>query len=166
MEIPSNEMNSLVSLQQSLQTRRESLAKNLEILDEELKAVEITLRLLRNGNSSTGQISALKVQPVFISHSSKIDFTGMTQPKALVAIALTGQGRLKITDARKVLEKAGILRHTKNGYNILYNVITKSGKFERSAPGEYRLLSQFEQMINRVVAGENPSKLVDELLAK
>ncbi|HEV2493416.1 MAG TPA: hypothetical protein VG204_10160 [Terriglobia bacterium] len=58
------------------------------------------------------------------------------------------------------------MKHTKNGYNILYNVITKSERFERCGPGEYKLLREYDDVINRALAGEKPSALVKELLAK
>jgi hypothetical protein len=165
METTNKEVSSLLSLQQSLQNQREALTKRLAVVDDDLKAVNTTLRLLRNGHSA-GSDQPVKILPLF-SSSPKIDLGGMTQLKALVAIALSNpNGSVKITEARKALEKAGVLKRTKNGYNILYNVITKSGKFSRCSPGEYKLLSEFEQMINRVAAGEDPSALIDEVLQK
>jgi hypothetical protein len=166
MEV-ANKETSLLTLLKSLQTRRDALAKSLEVLDAELQAVTTTIRLLRNGHLAT---SEGPVNP-YVHNSPRLlmeadDVRGMTQIKAVISLALQSNGRVKIVEARKALEKVGKLKRSKNGYNILYNVITKSNKFEHCGPGEYKLLPEYEEMINRVVAGESPRTVINEVLSR
>jgi len=63
----------------------------------------------------------------------------LTQAQAVVTIAKYGGGVVKAQDAKRLMIRAGVMRDTKNSTNITHNVILRSGKFERIAPGEYRL---------------------------
>ena len=60
---------------------------------------------------------------------------------------ITTENRVKITVARKLLVKAGRMKPTKNGYNILFTIIKRSGKFKHVAPGEYQLLPEEKPVV-------------------
>ena len=133
METSTKEAPRLVELQQTLERRRDSLRRTLEIVEEQLKAVTTTLELLNNVGAGQLTVPTETIVPPPNLH-------GMTQVEALSAIARQNGGRVRIKDAHGVLLKAGLMKQTKNWYNILYNAINRSEKFERSSPGEYKLL--------------------------
>jgi hypothetical protein len=63
----------------------------------------------------------------------------MTQLQAVIAIAKHLGGTVRAQDAKHLMIRAGVMRETKNSTNITHNIIIRSGKFYRIAPGEYRL---------------------------
>ena len=123
MSQTSNDIGDIVVLQRKLQAQRAGI-------DEKLRAVEITLGLLRNGGSSA--VSELGGEDRYGLERT------MTQVEALERIAKI-DGTVKIKTAKLILEKAGLLKRTKNWYNILYAALNRSNKFEHAGPGEYRL---------------------------
>lgn len=67
------------------------------------------------------------------------ELPGKTQVEALVHIAEKNNCTLKVADARRILLWAGLMS-SKNAPTVFHTVITRSGKFERVAQGEYRLI--------------------------
>ena len=128
-----SQIDQLTTLRDRLQTRKTKLAQKLAEVDEQLKAVSLTLSLLsRSEEHETEVDDAVAVLPREIQ--------GMTQLEALAYIARKNNNRIRIIDAKKLLSKAGLMKLTKNSYGVLYTVINRSGKFKHSGPGEYELL--------------------------
>jgi hypothetical protein len=142
MENPKKDLSGLLDLQMELAARQSALEDSLNVVEQQLNAVGITIALMRNGHHLDAQemIKPAQAPVILIDRRPDIDVKGMTQLKALIALASNWNGRFRIVDARKVLEKAGVMKRSKNGYNMLYNVVVKSGKFERCGPGEYKLI--------------------------
>lgn len=64
---------------------------------------------------------------------------GLTHSAAVVAIAKHNGGIVRAQDAKRLMIRAGIMSQTKNSTNMTHNAILRTDKFERVAPGEYRL---------------------------
>lgn len=117
-----------------LEELQASLRAQKSAIDEQLTAVETTLKLLRKFQTEPGgKQEALVVNPE--------ELKGLTQPNAIRLIAYKNNGIITIKGVRPLLEKAGVLRKTKNWYNVIYGVINKSGQFEHIGPGKYKLKS-------------------------
>ena len=126
------QLDELVALKDRLQARAVKVKQKLAEIEKQVEAVSITLNLLKRGEDGeepTVNISARELQ-------------GMKQLEALVYVAKQNNGRVRIMDAKQLLGKAGIMKLGKNSYGVLYTVITRSGKFKRSGPGEYELLAE------------------------
>ena len=126
----SSQIDQLIDLKDRLQSQKNKLAQKLAEVDEKLKAVTLTLSLLNRAEERETESDIVPTK----------ELQGMTQLEAMVHIARANKNRVKITDAKKLLAKAGVMRLTKNSYGVLYTVITRSGKFEHCGPGEYELL--------------------------
>jgi hypothetical protein len=63
----------------------------------------------------------------------------MTHKQAVVAIAKHNGGTIKAQEAKQLMIQAGIMRATKNSTRMVHNAIISSDRFDRIAPGEYRL---------------------------
>ena len=114
------------------QMRREyDLAVNrLADIEKDIAAIEGALRVLRTraaGNT-----------PEIIDPKK---LRGKSQLEALKYIARRSKGEVKVTDARRLLLHAGLIRNPKNASSILYTVINRSEMFERVGTGIYRLKS-------------------------
>ena len=137
---------------------RKRLMAEKQRIEEQVKAVSVTLSLIMNGHKA-GSANAQ-----FDMNSLR----GKTQLEAVIEIARKNNGRVNLKQAHEILRDAGLMRPTKNWYNILYNTINRSGKFEHAGPGEYKLVDAvegiFEGMIERVASGEKPDKVIDEVV--
>jgi hypothetical protein len=67
-------------------------------------------------------------------------------------------------DAKRILTGAGLVKSKKNANTILFTTIQRSERFKRVAPGEYELLPDAQAMINQVVKGHGPNKVIDRFL--
>ena len=123
------ELDQLTALRDQLQSQTNKLAQKLAEAQEKLKAVTLTLSLLRTdeGEDETNDIPLRELH-------------GMTQIEALIHLARANNNRVKTADAKRLLTAAGVMRDTKNSYGILYTVINRSGRFRRADRGEYELL--------------------------
>lgn len=99
-------------------------------LEQEIKAVEAVIRVLRERRP--GGITDT-VDPS--------DLRGKTQIEALVTMAKKGKGEIKITEAKRLMLQAGLIRTPKNAFSILYTVIKRSDRFDRVKSGVYKLRS-------------------------
>ncbi len=64
---------------------------------------------------------------------------GLTQVQALVRIAKSNGGTLKLRDGKNLLISAGLVQDTKKASQRIHGAVTRSGVFEKIARGEYRL---------------------------
>ena len=128
-------LDELTRLIVDLRRKRADVERQLIELDEQLEAVETTINLYRKAG---------KIHEPEVYKSIVPELQGRTHIDALQYIASRSGGHLKVTDAKRLMSEAGLIRNPKNALSMLYTIINRSGKFERIAPGEYRLLSHVQ----------------------
>jgi hypothetical protein len=64
---------------------------------------------------------------------------GMTHKQAAIAIAKHNGGIIHAQSAKHLMIQAGIMRETKNSTRMVHNAIIGSERFDRIAPGTFRL---------------------------
>jgi hypothetical protein len=129
-------LDELTRLIVELRRKRADVDKQLIEVDEQIEAVETTISLYRKAG---------KIHEPEIYKSIVPELHGRTHIDALQYIASSSGGHLKVTDAKRLMTEAGLLRNPKNALSMLYTIIGRSGKFERIAPGEYRLISHVQR---------------------
>jgi hypothetical protein len=129
-------LDGLSNLIVKLRHERDDIEKQLNQLDEEIRAVETTISLYRKAGKIHEPEAYKSIVP---------ELQGRTHIDALRHIASRSGGRLKVTDAKRLMSEAGLIRNPKNALSMLYTIISRSGEFERIAPGEYRLISHVQQ---------------------
>jgi predicted RNase H-like nuclease (RuvC/YqgF family) len=105
----------------------ERLQNQLTEAQKELEAIGTTLKLM-------GYMAP--------SSTLGLDLSGMTQIKALIAIARANGGVLTVKTARRMMLKAGMFTNPKNSSSILFTTISRSKRFEKIESGKYRLLPE------------------------
>lgn len=153
MDIKSASYADLIFLRERLDKEQSQLLDRINEVQEQLNAVNVVIALLRGEamplshrfkmRESQDQIQ--KTTPTQALLPSTIppfsdSLKGKTQLEALKMIAQSHAGQLRATEARRLLIKAGLIRTPKNAASIIFNVIKKSGLFERMSPGVYRLI--------------------------
>lgn len=125
-------LSELSRLMADLRREREEIGENLARIDDQIRSVEVTMNLYRK----TGKTHEPAVYKTLAS-----ELQGKTQLQALIHIASKTNGRLKVVDAKRVMLEAGLIRNPKNALSMLYTIISRSGKFEKTSPGKYRLVT-------------------------
>jgi hypothetical protein len=145
----------LENIKKRLIQRAERLKRELQEVEDDLKALERILFLARQPEA--------KEAPIW-PESYLREFEGLTQVQALVKIARTnGRNRLNVQDAKQLLLATGLIGKPKNAASIVYSAIIRSERFRKVGKGEYELLSSKEtatHMIDAVVSGESSEKVV------
>jgi hypothetical protein len=128
---PTAELDALIQRLQASETR---LTERLNEVRKNLDAAKTTRSLLRQGETRERDVES--TSSVLIR-----ELVGKTQLEAMEYIARKNENRLRISTAKNLLVKAGLMKgNKKNFYNILYTILTRSGRYKRIAPGEYELL--------------------------
>ena len=127
-DVTLNELSTLIA---QLHNEREEVESRLAEVDEQLRAVEITMRLCRK--------NGLHEPDAYKSLASELK--GKKQLEALVLIASRSGDSFKVVDAKRLMLEAGLIKRPKNALSMLYTLISRSGRFKRVAPGEYRLIT-------------------------
>lgn len=133
-------LDELTRLIVDLRRKRAEVESQIIELEEQIEAVETTISLYRKAGKIYEPEAYKSIVP---------ELEGRTHLDALQYIASKGDGRLKVTDAKRLMSEAGLLRNPKTALSMLYTIISRSGKFERIAPGEYRLISHVQQSLIR-----------------
>ncbi len=128
--------NELTSLMGKLRKQKNELQSQLNSLDGQLEAVETTLNLLVGKPATSIE-----------DHELVYEIQGKTHIDALGIIAGKNNNRLKVTDAKRIMMKAGMIRNPKSALSMLYTIMNRSGKFVRIRPGEYRLTDVQQNLI-------------------
>jgi hypothetical protein len=123
------QIDQLKALRDRLKNQETKISQRLAQIREHLKAVTLTISLMGEEPENEEVPAGIPIR----------ELHGMKQVEALVYIARHNGGRVRISDAKKLLIKAGVMKATKNAYGILYTVINRSGKFKHHGPGEYEL---------------------------
>ena len=137
-KIESEGMALLHDLDRKKQQIEAEYSRKLEILTKQIEAVNTTVQLLkyRADNVPASELSDIEVPNV----------SGMKQVEAVMAIARSNNGRVKVKDAVRILRAAKILK-AKRAWGALYSVIQRSGKFEKVAPGEFAPIEESLQEV-------------------
>jgi hypothetical protein len=133
----------VIALLTKLKAKKEALQKEYESklleVDREIESVSTTVRLLREPPS---------VLEVRVSDSSSISdgalmnqLMGKTAREALVVIAQSNLGIVRILDAKRLLLGAGVIKKKKFAWGAIYTALTRSELFEKlpDSPGTFRL---------------------------
>lgn len=126
-------VDELSEVVRKLRLEQERLEKEIAMIEKHVRAVETTISLLKR----TGQPKEPAAQGRPAS-----DLQGKTLLDALIHISSRTGGLLKVSEARRLMQEAGLLKNPKNALSILYTVMNRSGKFEKVTRGEYRLKNQ------------------------
>lgn len=108
-------------------------------MKREREAVETTIRLCHNGAETNTD-----VRDALVVELREANAQGKTQQEGLAIIANKHNGHLKATLAQRLLVDAGFFSNPKNAASMIYTLIGRAGKYERTKPGEYRLLNTQE----------------------
>jgi hypothetical protein len=126
---------------QRLEANESRLADRLAEVRKNLEALRTAKAFLKGESRETEPVSTI----------SSRELHGKTQLEALEYIARHSENRLRISVAKNLMSKAGLMKgNKKNFYNILYTIINRSERYKRVAPGEYELLPEDEKQ--RVMA--------------
>ena len=131
--------NKLSNLIAQLRNERMEFEKRLAEVDEQLRAVEITVMLCRNGEGVD-----VDIYETIIAKLRKAKAQDKTQLEALEMIAASNNGQLKVVNAKRLMLESGFISNPKTADSIIYTLIARSGKFGKINPGEYRLLNKHE----------------------
>jgi predicted nuclease with TOPRIM domain len=126
---------------QRLEANESRLTERLAEVRKNLEALRTAKAFLKGESRETEPISTI----------SPKELHNKTQLEALEYIAQHSDNRLRISVAKTLMSKAGLMRgNKKNFYNILYTIIKRSERYRHIAPGEYELLPEDEK--RRVMA--------------
>ncbi len=131
----------------------ETLSQALAELRGRESQMQTELADLRRAIEAVGTTLSLYQQKVDIPISERMqtmetivdELRGMTHLDALKLIAVRGGGRFRLTYARDLMDKAGLLKNPKNALGSMSTTMDRSGLFKRVSRGEYELLSESDQ---------------------
>jgi hypothetical protein len=130
-------INNLELLTKRLQYEIRELEKQLDEKRDQLRSVAVTVGLMTNAPPA----------PPAHSNISAASLHGLSQRDALIRIAAANKGLLITRAAKSLMLRAGLIKNAKNASPIIFNIIAKSGLFERIGPGEYQMsLPKMEQI--------------------
>lgn len=123
---------------QSLKQKREYVMHQISELEDALEHLNGTIDFFEK----EGRIESVEQpKPAEAMEFPTAKLRGLKQLQAVVMIAKHFRGVVKAQDAKRLMINGGVMKETKNSTNITHNLIIRSGRFERIAPGEYRLIS-------------------------
>lgn len=138
MGITDSTYKRLVSLRDKLEERHRAVRKEAEEVASNLEAVSKTLALLDSDKPEEEENEGES------QDEARVDLTslrGLTQIEALVKIAQHRGGKFLLSDAKRILVQAGMIKTPKNAGPIIFNVIQRSDRFRRVESGVYELKS-------------------------
>ena len=147
------DFRALEILLERMKYEKELAQSKAEEADQRLRAVATTIELLHEHRimEEVGEVEKLRESSQddeFVAELRK----KKTQLHALIAIAKKNNGKLFTRDAKPLLQRAKLMKQTKNASNILYNVINRSERFRHVGAGEYDLIETQQEKIK--VAGK------------
>ena len=132
-----SEPTRLLNLVAQLRARERELERELDQARSDIEAVQRALALLRGQNGLPVENAAERI--------SVESLKGMTYLAAIKAIARKNDGKVKVTDAKRLLLEAGVALNPKTAYQQVTSTLIRSKHFERVAPGTYQLLPSKSQ---------------------
>ncbi|HLK19894.1 MAG TPA: hypothetical protein VKT81_13110 [Bryobacteraceae bacterium] len=136
----------VLGLLAKLKAKKEALQKEYEgkvaEVDREIESVSTTARLLREPPS----VLEVRVsESLAVSDGSLMNqLMGKTARQALVLIAEANQGIVRITDAKRLLIGAGVIKKPKHAWGATYTNLMRSPEFEKVSgqAGTFRLVKR------------------------
>lgn len=119
----------LTNKKRELAERRERLMRPVQEVEKELDAVSTTLALVLRDEIPT-------VDNAFPLRKLR----NLTQTQALIEIARYNGGSITSLEARPILIAAKLMKNSKNAAHMVNGAITRSGLFQRTGRGRYRLV--------------------------
>ena len=151
-----SEQQTIESLIRQLTEKKQALLRGIEQIDGALEGIRTAARLLEGGalgkldliaaSQSLPALPALTTTNMPNNEALRRELKGKTQLAALMHLAKKNGGLLKIVDGKEALIAAGLMKRTKNSYNITFNTATRSGRFTKESPGVVRLIEENQQM--------------------
>jgi hypothetical protein len=135
-------LEGLRSTEQSLRRKIEVLQKPLSQAEEDLRNIVGTIAFYERNQTSmvyVAQTSPATHADVKVGVFSAANLRGLTQTQAVITIAKHCGGVIKAQVAKHLMIQAEVMKSTKNSTRMVHNAIINSGRFERIAPGEFRL---------------------------
>jgi hypothetical protein len=123
-------LDELVGLIVRLRNRKAEIEAQLSSLEAQINAVETTLKLLKDERGP--DLSQMNSSFISELHDKSLI-------EALITIAQKRENRLIVKEAKRLLIQAGLINNAKNALSILYTTISRSGRFEKIKPGEYKV---------------------------
>ena len=150
MESNNQDAENLVELRDRLRERVKVLRQQLDEAERQLSSVTVAMELLGYKGASPIDDSIRSIEPASLK--------GLTQEQALVRIAKSNNGKFLVAVAKRLLLAAGLIKNPKNANNIIYNVIARSGKFNRLNAGEYGLIESANK--NVLIVSQVPASMI------
>jgi hypothetical protein len=129
--------NVTIALWRHLKAKKEAMqerhARELAEVEKEIEAVHTTLRLLKE--STNPEVEQIEPTPQQIPN----DLVGKSAREACIEIAKRNGGLVRVSDAKKALVAAGILKESKNTWSAVYTTLHRSKEFEKVTGSEFRL---------------------------
>jgi hypothetical protein len=116
-----------------LKMKRDGLQKALAQTEAEIQAVETTLTLLSQNGSRPDYLTAIAAERAY-------DFKGKSQRECLIEIAKRNAGVLKVSEAKRILTLAGVLKKTRNAWGSVHTTLSRSKEFEKTGTGVFHLI--------------------------
>ncbi len=133
MEVRAQAIQYLTQKKKELAEKREKLMRPVQELDKEIAALSATLSVaLRDDTPVSLEPEGFPLRK--IRH--------MTQTQALVEIATYNGGTIRSLEVKPILIAAKLMKNTKNAAHMVNGAIARSGAFERTGRGEYRLKTE------------------------
>lgn len=120
----------------------EEYEERLATLRQRIAAVQLTLDLFVNV-PQIGPTDATGYRPIQAPgvNGWRSKLAGLTQPQALARIAEENGGRLRITEAKRILIAAGHVKGShKNVSSHIYHLLGNSDRWRKEEPGLFRLV--------------------------
>lgn len=127
-------LDTLLTLVNNLQKQRDEKAEQLKTIDSDLEAVKRTVSLLLEET-----LSKLDTTLKDITKTIR----GLTHKNALVAMAKSNKGTIKVSDAKRGLIAAGLVKgNPKYISGHVYNLLKDDARFTWIAPGTFKLVHE------------------------
>jgi hypothetical protein len=132
-------VNQLRADEKAIQEKLEKLRKPIAQLEADLQHIQGAIAFYQR--SSTSNKTVIEEQVIVEGYAAipVSRLKGLSHSDAAIAIAKYNGGIVRTQEAKGLMIKAGIMSRTKNSTNMAHNAINRTDKFERIAPGEYRL---------------------------
>lgn len=146
----------LKKTEEALRRKIEDMKKPIAQAEEDVRAIAGAIAFYERGTV----VQAAPIVTTSLSVTSAgvfgvANLRDMTHKQAAIAIAKHNGGIVKAQEAKRLMIQAGIMRPTKNSTRMVHNAIVSSGRFDRIAPGEYRLKNSTRPI--PIVEGEGGS---------
>jgi len=132
----------LTQKKRELTEKRDKLMRPILELDKEIGAVSATLALaLRDDTSVSLEAEGFPLRKI----------KNMTQTQALIEIAKYNGGTITSLEVKPILIAAKLMKNTKNAAHMVNGAIARSGAFDRTGRGKYRLKSEENEPERRII---------------